>query len=252
MTSTLNPMQRVLILGSKPDAIIPSFDHAYCANAAASYYQGELSHRGGKTYSVVASGQITKRERRPNNKKLQHYDEKTTRILESRNDGVILILPPDKSSAKRKIKEGISVVEVTERERERILRNISGLDEPVGPCRLTEAPITVSTLYIYTKLLQNAFQAIGKERRPPAAFRASTGIFSLAYAILQHGTQSEYIISGIGLSDRENYKDKSFKQKRKIPRHSHADTHYLSALSARFNIRTTEEEIYQRTGIPLF
>ena len=88
-----------------------------------------------------------------------------------------------------------------------------------------------------------------------AKYRPSTGVLALLVAIAENGTDAEYVMCGIGISDRNVYKidgkEASVGKNRSdvLPRHTHADMVILKSLASAYKVSSTEPELHPFVGV---
>jgi len=240
-------ISKVLILGSKPGAVIPAFDHAYCANASAGYYQDELIHVGGKIVSVVSATEIIESQRIGSKDKDKWLSEKKKMIADFPSSKILLhwidVYPRAIQSlidagCKSKI-EALPSSDV-----KRLEKNLCGVREPIFTYDHLRGGSRRALLNVIAYLDQRFRSIFDRCYNVTGLYRPSTGIVSLLYAISVHGADAEYIVSGIGIKGRGSYPDGSINTwSRKINLDSYhvlVDKKIIEILSAKYNIRTTE------------
>jgi hypothetical protein len=247
-------IKRVVIMGSKPHSIVPSGDIIYCANAAALTDPVAVSKFPRRT--VVASGQVVARGINSNSL-AQTFDEVRAqsvcnfdgqeaviflnegdyrfRLL---NDELIRIGPPSRT-----------IRFIDARGHRALVGRFVGA-YPLLDRRFFKQPVRVILLDSIKIAICSLSWIWGSRRLDVSAkYRPSTGILALLLAIRDHGIQTQYILSGIGLGNRDAHilDGKPFEVKRAprrdLPLHVVADIIVLQRLAKRFDIRTTEVEL---------
>ena len=240
-------LSKILVLGSKPDAIIPSFDYAFCANASAGYYRDELIDYKDKIISIVSSTEVIENKRIGSRDKDKWLSEKRKMIADFPSSKLVLhwvdVYPEAIQSlidagCKSPI-EALPTMEVKKLE-----KNLCNIVEPIftydhikGGARRALFNTVNYIIQLISSLFNRCYNATG-------LYRPSTGIVSLLYAISIHGDKAEYILSGIGITGRGSYPDgvkNTWSRKVNLDSyHVLVDKRIIKILSNRYNIKTTE------------
>lgn len=247
-------IKRVVVMGSKPHSIVPSGDIIYCANAAALTDPVAVSKFPRRT--VVASGQVIARGIN-SNKLAQTIDEMRAQSVCTFNGQEAVIFLNEGDRRYRMLKEELVrsgpptriMRFIDARGHRSLVRQFAGA-YPVLDRRYFKQPLGV-ILFDTLKIAICSLSWIWGNRRldVSAKYRPSTGVLALLLAIREHGHQAQYVLSGVGLGNRDAYilDGKPFEvrraQKKDLPMHVVADIIVLQRLAKHFNIRTTELEL---------
>ena len=243
------PMKKkVIILGSKPDAIIPCGDVIYCANASLSLYPEEAR----KFNEIIVVGINPLFRSMHKNRNMEH-EEKDFNIrswdMLVRYPAKIVIVGDKKSKTtiQELIHNGFSGIidHMTKPERRKFVGKVSGCYDPIITSDFWSIPLSYKLEYnnsIITTIIKRTF---GIKASANCMQRPSTGIFSLVYAIKEHGSSAEYVVSGIGITKRGIYSGRKNKDKNKKHPYSHifADQKVLKELAKSYRISTTEQSL---------
>ena len=236
---------KIVILGSKPNAKIPKGDIYYCANSAASFYNSKID-KNSKIVTLVAASEIIK-SRRKSKEKDKWLAEKYNRIVNTHSNKIILVgneffpeaLPRIKRNYKNKV-EQLKFSDLNE-----ILKKLVNKRFPVLTIKHLY-PIGLNSIKNLVKFLIEKYYIISKKNKLSSGlFRPSTGILSLAYAISKHGYDSEYYVAGIGLNNRELYPDgfnNTWTPKKNLNSyHIHADEKISKLLLKKYKIHFDDD-----------
>ena len=246
-------MKKVIILGSKPYAKIPDGDIIYSANGATAGNKIKIGNFSNHI-NVAHVYALNKGLKKEKSKRL--YNQKLKAIHESGFERLVLLTLPKNNSSIKNLKnyftdthrKGIEVVSFYNQRI--IVRKIGMCGYPIiNKYFFHQKPkyIINDGLRIVKALLSRKF---GKGYIDVySAYRPSTGILALLIAINENGPSSQYILSGIGIKNRNQFliNDEihlnNIKTKNSSIEHSYADAILLRNLRERFNLQTTEKEL---------
>lgn len=248
-------LPRVVIFGAKPGSNLPRGLHLYTANGAEPPPGNVLDSF--ETRSVVASSLVMGKGLRPGVENHDVYKLKLRNIVAPWVQKLVLMSDPggwDLAASIRAFvraeRPSIEIEEISVRARRELVREVAQLRYPVVDARFRTQPLRVrlrDRLEFARRQLEWAFG--NNQRDVRAKYRPSTGILSLLVAISRHGASAEYVISGIGLRDRQKFElsgQKGWLQPSAfdaLPKHLVADELVLRNLSARYRILTVEPEL---------
>lgn len=237
-------MKKILILGSKPEALVPAdVDYVYASNASAYFYKDKISPFP-KLVIVASAGVIYGAD--------LSEQPKFYKITNSVRDELIVSGIDKIPGAQEKISEEVSCKQIryySAQARREIFYSIVG-GNLVIPMLLACMHGKVEALW-FLKYLWHLARAKFNNTDVPGAYRPSTGLFALAYAIGEHSKHSVYIVSGIGFERRGKYPDGSNVRHRKNPHHLIPDMLCFSELRKRYKILTTDPFVSKQFSIPL-
>lgn len=239
--------QLVVVLGSKPGAVIPSGDAIYCANAAIGYY-GDRVCRFPFVVSILSPDAIHPKERRAGAPNREMNERQWEMIISSRIDRMILTRTGHFDFLKEVLdKAGFSspVDSVSAFERRKLVGRISGCYDPIVTSDFFRLPLDKKIRYGGSLTSTFLKRMLDKRKDCGSVFRPSTGILALVFAIADHGQDAEYVICGIGARKRDEYLDGKHIHERDLPQHVFADIKVLGSLARRYRISTTESELMQ-------
>jgi len=253
-------MTRVVILGTKPNAIIPDADIVYCANAAIGFYRDEIT-KIKRTVSIASVLVLNKHFINKRNIDVDLYHDKWSAVISSSPEKLVLIDPPGHLNTTLRVTKGLAQAAYTApiemlgfKKRKELVRTSSNLPYPVLTRAVLEQPLN-EIIDDFKGILK--FYIRRKNEDVKAKFRPSTGIIALLYSIDAHGPQAKYIIAGIGIKDRKfHQQNKKMKQSEKnnkvgiLAQHVSADIAILRSLVQRYDISTTEKELSNLLSIP--
>lgn len=245
-----NPMEnQVLILGAAPNATVPRVPVVYCANAASFYFSDNIKEIP-KVVSVVGEHLIAG----------VHESQAPLSLKKTRNaifqskvhEMIVLEHSPwfDGWNTNKGLQDaedacGSKPKTLLFSDRAKLLNNISGLAEPIFSYTLFAEAMRMSP-WMFLRSSKSLIRDICKkyiydkvEMSP--VLRPSTGIWAAIIAIDRHGSEAEYLISGIGLSARASrltHTDGSSQgMYKKFTHHLHADIKIFRELERRYNIK---------------
>ena len=204
--------KKILILGSKPNSLVPKAEILYCANATAAYYKDSIKNIvPQKVFTVVSSTELVS-SNRTSIEKQEWIANRVEKILNCKSDKFFVtwsdvypesinkLLSKNHSS---KI-EPLSAIEV-----EFIVNQILGIRYPVFCFNHLQFGAFNSLRHVLRFVIEKYKKITNKQYNCSALFRPSTGIIALLIAIKNHGKDCEYIVSGIGVDARGDYPDAS-------------------------------------------
>jgi len=248
MTSQSINKDIVLILGSKPNAMIPLSDYTYCANASASYYEEKLKNHRNIT-SIVSPTEVMLGTRKNSPEKDKWAEDRKNRIAASVSDRIVMYWTdgfPNSIDLLKKTPCFIPISSVTSYEMIALIKSISGINIPA----LTYDHICKKDRVVLNllKFFKNYIRTIVfNPHSMSGLFRPSTGIVALIYAISKHGKNAQYIVSGISIEGRGSYPDgskNSWSGKKSLESHHvYVDKKMLVELTKKYNIKSTEKSL---------
>lgn len=237
-----------LILGSKPEAIVPPASYVYAANTSGFFYRDSITKKS--VLKVIACAA-----------KLYTVDCVPTENLEKlilSSAKEIIITAYDKRQAcfdhLYSCNPDKNIVVLTASERRNIFNQLLRFSILPAPFFLLKLSDYQAVKLNYMLLKTIVMQKLKDQNIDvPAIFRPSTGAFALAYAIKDCPQAERYIISGIGLSKRNEYPGMVGADKvNRFENHVMADKILFSRLATRYPLYTTDLELADMTGIPVF
>lgn len=204
-------MTKVLILGSKPGAVISEFDVAYCANTSSSFYAGELSVNritNGEIVALVSASEFSSKSVRTNTKH-KWQASRIEKFTDNSKSKVLVIRSQKYPEVKRAFETSQFLGEVNyldEKFEENLCKLIVRNSYPIVTLKHFKKSIILTTLH---RLSLDVWAKISGDssREWSGLFRPSTGLLALLVAIQKHGQSAKYNIAGIGLADRGLYPD---------------------------------------------
>jgi hypothetical protein len=241
--------ERIIILGTKPNPNLLRGDVIYCANAAIGLYPQYIKNF---SWSVaVLSASILKNTK---NKSLRK--EKREIVLNSYADKYVVSACNtlenlgEVERVLKSINKSASFEYFSRKERRDLIRSVTKLKEPY----LTKSVFHLSfyaKLLLIKEFLKAGVRCLKGDIEWPGYCRISTGLFSLAYAIYEHGSDCDYVLSGIGIGHRGIYKMNGveFQKKCVLMPHLEADLKALRKLSECYQVSTSDYQLSQSAGI---
>ncbi|MBV1903154.1 MAG: hypothetical protein KUG58_05910 [Marinosulfonomonas sp.] len=253
-------MKRIVIHGAKPDSVLPDADSVYCANASFLSREREFSKYPDRV--VVASSGVLAKGLRENVVNYQVYKRKLDAVCNFESSRIALFSFSRQANAVLNVKNHIlqsgrdhNVEVISVRDRIELVKTVANVGYPLIDDGFLRQPwkIRMRDRFENWKCEVNwKFGDCTSDVR--AKYRPSTGILALLLAISENGPDAEYILSGIGIHDRNIYKFKNEKvvmtknSQAVLPRHTRADLAVLSSLSKSNHISTTENELAGYVG----
>ena len=243
-------MKTILILGSKPDAVIPpNYDEIFASNASLEFFKKSLSNVN-KTL-LLSAGEVSEENIRALKKqgKGQLAKEKMNLIMQSNFDNLIVLNKNDSLTFTSESQVFLNKAEkvLDSHERRKVVYKVTSLLDPIMPINYAKKYGLISALgflYNKTKFLINSYHS--RDMDCDSQFRASTGVFALVYAISKYGSNAKYILSGVGITNRLSYSisgDKSrVKASGRVP-HVEADLAILKRVLKKYDVCITDAEL---------
>jgi hypothetical protein len=243
-------MKRVVVIGSKPNAVIPDGDAIYCANVSIVYYADQVA-RFSQIVNVITPMAIVDQKPENSSGVQECYTARWEAMLTARR-AQLLILESSKANRMidglRKAGYDAPITTISAQERRKLVARVSGCDDPIVTSDFFRLPPKLQRQYAGSAISIMLKRIFDQNKTCNPVFRPSTGIISLLYAIDQHGADCEYVVAGIGMHDRCIYihTDRSSvkrSSRASIPQHVFADRKVLRTISSRYRITTTEPEL---------
>lgn len=200
--------KRVLILGSKPDALIDEFDIAYCANASGYFYKQQLREKnaGDKLITIVAASELTSIPTRVSADK-ERWQAKRINAIHSLTDHHLKIISseyfPEVVSDMGKYSLFKSVELIPHNKYEEFISRNGMLYPIITAEHLTHGSTLLKELVKY--VIEYSKYKLRDKYLVNALYRQGTGIICLIEAIMQYGHDASYTIAGIGFNNRNRY-----------------------------------------------
>ena len=249
--------KRVVILGSKPEAIIPQASVYVCANYSAYYYKEKLADFGNsKIYTILSASEVLTGLRAD----AEHKDAWVlSRLANLQKGGIGKTFVYNSefypnainviSNLNLNIKPEYLPYQLVLDIQKKLLNKTEPFItikhfEPNFRYMIHLARAYVSALFL--KVFSNELSSCS------GFFRPSTGVLALLYAIHSFGENAEYILAGVGLTKRGFYPDnndnKWTSREGLDKKHTLVDRHVINLLSLAkiYDISTTEDDL---TGI---
>lgn len=243
-------MKRIVVIGSKPNAIIPDGDAIYCANVSIVYYAEQIV-RFSQIVNVITPLAIVDQKPRNSSGEQECYTARWEAMLTASRAQLLIL---ESCNANRMI-DGLRragydapISLISDQERRKLVARVSGFDDPILSADFFRLLPKLQSRYAGSAISITLKRIFDQSKTCNPVFRPSTGIISLLYAIDQHGADCEYVVAGIGMNNRSVYihTERSSAQRfsgTSIPQHVFADRKVLRAISSRFNITSTEPEL---------
>jgi hypothetical protein len=200
-------MTTVLILGSKPGALIPKFDIAYCANSSGALYAGCLEKKGDVLNTVVAASELIPNPIRVSEEKLKWQVDRIQAINNLKNHHIKLISSeffPDVLQNLAVFDRHKSLQLIPHSKYEIFLKKNLNIHFPI----LTEEHLKTSNS-ILKEISRFALECVrynfSSQYLVNPLYRQSTGLTCLLEAISSFGTNARYKVVGIGFKNRNIY-----------------------------------------------
>lgn len=237
-------MKRVVVIGSKPNAVIPEGDAVYCANASIAYYAQQIA--GFKhIVNIVTSSAIDYQPKNMSDDR-DYYRERWEKMSKTRPARLIILRNknPDRMiSALREVGYDASISFINDQDRRKLVTRVSGCDDPILTADFFQLPSKLKIAYAGSALSIILKRIFDQSKTCNAIFRPSTGIIALLYAMTENGCDCEYVVTGIGLKNRNEYIQANRSSEHRIPHHVFADRKVLHSVAAKYNVTTTEPEL---------
>ena len=248
-------MNKVVILGSKPNAIVPRGDKIYCANA------GFLSNEDAvATFAdrvAVASSMVLGNGLLPESRNHEVYRQKLDAVRDAGMSRIVLFGAPLSPEMAIQVtaylqadgqNPNISVISVVERAN--LVKSIARTRYPLVDRSFFSQPfrIQMRDRWLNCRSLWDLRFGDGHLDTSPK-YRPSTGILTLLQAIRENGNAAEYVLAGIGAKARNVVKVKTFTTTLQnthvgeLPEHVTADLMVLRNLVRRYTLSTTAPEL---------
>ncbi len=246
-------MVRIVVLGTKPNAVIPDGDAIYCANAAIGFYKNEVARY---TYVVNVASTLVLNKHFENRRQIDVdlYHDKWTAVSNASPQKLVLVdaagQPELSGQLVAKLRESgynaaIEILSLAKRTR--LVRSVAGMPYPIVTRELFSQALQTQ-LEDIVHLCKYWLQQVDGDVK--GKFRPSTGIMALLYAIDCHGSDAEYVLAGIGVQERQLHQhNHALLHSEKIHRthvlapHIEADIAVLRSLGSRYRVATTEPEL---------
>ena len=248
-------MKRIVILGSKPNAIVPRGEKIYCANAAIISNEDPVSRFVDRV--AVASSAVLGAGLNPGSDRGDVYKQKLDAVRDGGMSRIILLESPFSPDTATQVKSYLQtegrnpdVSEIGVRQRIKMVKSIAQTPYPLVGASFSAQPFSVrlrDRMDIGHWYWQWHF---GEGRRDVSPkYRPSTGILALLLAIAENGKKVDYVLAGIGVKDRNIAKVKTFTATipdtpvGELPQHVHADLMILENLLCDYSLSSTEAEL---------
>lgn len=241
---TIN-MKRVVVLGSKPNAMIPDGDALYCANTSIGYYADQL-HRFSSVVNIVSGGILDFKKRQEGYPDRDFHKKKWDVVSGANPDRLIVAKPKENQNVTDELRKAgfkAPIILMTAYERRVMIGQISGCHDPIVTRDVLSLPIQQQLACIKSIGSTLIKRMHNRNADCRAGFRPSTGVFALVHAIFENGMDTEYILSGIGLEKRGEYYGRNFAEVDVLESHVSADKKVLDELVKKYKIFTTEPEL---------
>lgn len=248
-------MKRIVILGSKPNAIIPKCDRIYCSNAAVISNEKAVNQFAERV--VVASSAILGAGLVPRTSRHEIYRQKLEAVRDAGMSRIILLESPYSPGMAAQVKAHLQVDErnpdistVSVTQRIEMVRSIAQTTYPLVDESFVSQDLKVRVhdrMAIWRWYLNWKFGNALRDVSPK--YRPSTGILALLQAIKENGSDAKYVLAGIGTKNRNVAKVKTFTATTsdtpagELPQHVHADLMILEKLVHKYALSSTEAEL---------
>lgn len=198
--------KRVLILGSKPGAIINSFDVAYCANSSGFLYRDQLANKGDNLNTIVAASELMSMPIRNSNDKKLWQQERINAIKSLTNHNLKIVSSeffPEIVHDISEFRDYKSLELLPHRKYEDFIRSLGFLYPIITSDHIHfDGSIFKETLRYFIELIKYKFR---DQYLVNPLYRQGTGLICLIEAIICHGKDASYEIAGIGFDNRNLY-----------------------------------------------
>lgn len=200
-------MRKVLILGSKPDAKVPEFDIAYCANASGALYAEQLNSRNGVLNTVVAASELISSPIRSSAEKAAWQAERIAAIHGLKHHHIKLVSGehfPSVFNSLKAFDEHKSIEIIPHSKYESWLKSALRAGYPIVTKQHFSPGISV-VKELTRFALEHVKYRVFEPYLVNSLYRQSTGMNCLLEAISRYGKTARYIIVGIGFQNRNLY-----------------------------------------------
>lgn len=241
-------MKRVVIIGSKPDAIIPEGDVAYFANTSLSLYHENIKYFNHIIVIIIKPALNYLQNNRQKENPHRDFNLRTWDILCKVPDKMVIISDKEITKTVKTLENNNykgQITHLTKYDRRKLIGKVSGCYDPIITKDFRTLPMNIQIECIKSIITSGLKRIISNKSNVHCVLRPSTGIFSLIHAINEYGMTAEYVISGIGLRKRGTYAEGKNEDKNKQNPFSHifADQKVLEELVKKYSISTTEKEL---------
>jgi hypothetical protein len=236
----------ILILGSKPDAVIPlGINHIYAANASAYFYKDRISDKV-KLTVITSAGDIY-----DNNLNKTIKFEKTT---SADYDELIIVGFDKRPGSQNEILSQFNSDNIrmyTSAQRRKIFKKLVGEFWIFSPNILLYTFFGFKNFFFLRYFIAKV-KSIYMKSDLPAEFRPSTGMTALAVAIQDNPDKKDFVISGIGFNRTIDYPDGTKPIIYKRQSHIVPDMAVLHILKRKYNLYTTDFDLSNDFGLNIF
>lgn len=238
-------MKKIVVIGSKPNAVIPDGDTIYCANASIAYY-GDHIARFRHVVNLVIPVVVDCQAKRTIPGEQEFYRKRCEMMLKTRPTQLIILSDSGEAvrviDSLRKVGYDVPIMSINNHDRRKLVAKVSGFDDPILTADFFYLPKKLKVKYARFAadiILKRLFD---QTRKCNPIFRPSTGIISLLYAIDKHGPECNYVVAGIGLKNRNDFIQGNLSGN-PIPHHVFADHKILRKIASKYKITSTEPEL---------
>ena len=248
-------MKKIVILGSKPKAIIPNGDKIYCANAA--FISNETAIDAFADRVVIASSAVLGAGLSAGATIHDVYKQKLDAVRDAGMSRIILFESPFSPGMAAKVKaylqsddQNHDIVVMSVMQRIEMVRSIAQAPYPLIDASFSSQPFAIRVsdrMKIWRWYLNSRFGNGQLDVSPK--YRPSTGVLALLQAISENGSNAEYVLAGIGTKKRNIAKVKTFTETLpdtpagELPQHVNADLIILEKMLPRYALSSTEAEL---------
>ena len=241
--------KNILILGSKPNAKFGSFDYAYCANAASSFYFKELNYKKDSICSLISASELVENKRKGQPEKSSWLKNKVPMLVDNTKSTIYLLnynhFPSSINSIRGSSYSGVLKLLDTFEIR-KLEQKVLKISEPYfTKYHVNSIKNTLKNIISYFNN-QLKFKS-NKLHLCSGLFRPSTGVLSLLKAINDYGVKNDYTVAGIGIANRGLYPDgfnNTWTPNIKLDSfHVHVDRFILEQLALTYNIQFTDDTL---------
>ena len=246
--------KKIVILGSKPDAIIPTASVYVCANYSAYYYKDQLTDfNNSKIYTILSASEVLTGLRAD----AEHKDAWIVSRLANLQDGGIgqtfiynSEFYPNSTSVISSLNLNKKPVYLPYQLVLDIQKKLLNKTEPFITIKHVDLNLRYM-VHLARAYFRDIFSKMFSSElvNYSGLFRPSTGVFALLYAIHLFGKDAEYILAGIGLTGRGLYpdnKDNNWTSQMGLDKkHTLVDRYIITLLSLSkiYDISTTEDDL---------